>query len=241
MLNLLGKLGFTTKSLDQYLKNYQDRVGDTADVQALADISKKVIAFAEGQETFENITEEVAHVAIEMYKDKNSILSLLAEVVNHAEYNEFAEQYRKKYSQKISDPVEVEDMVRREILGKILQRKISDKFSTENETPIQQSLIQKLFKLFTDFVTRIQQRYRPQHRTLFDKITDDIVNSISNEELDNFDGNIITQEDKIFYSLSPEEGKNFRLRIQELYDKISRNRADSGRSKLKIKIGRAHA
>lgn len=225
LTNLLKKLGFTTTTIENYRKNVNDRLKKDPSLKALADVTRKVVAFANGEYTTDNLTEEVAHIIIELYKDQNSVTTLLAEVVNHPEYQEFAEYYRAKYQEHFPDEsnVEIEDRVRREVLGKILQRKIQDSFSVEEATPQETSLIDKLRNVFTDFITRIQKYFRPHHISEFDKIMDDMVNSLTDETLDKFTEEELPYKDRIFFSSAPTDLKVLKASLRELYIQLDRN------------------
>lgn len=225
LVNLLKKLGFTATSIDNYRKNYNERFGEDSTVNALADISRKVVAFGSGQYTTDNLTEEVAHVIIELYKDQNSLDTLLADVVNHPEYNEFAEQYREKYKEHFSNDsaIETEDRVRREILGKILQKKIQDSFSTEETTPQERTLIGKLMEMFRDFVQKVQNYFRPHHASSFERIMDDMVNSLTEEKLDKFTESELPFKDRIFFNMAPADTIDLRISLQQLALQLDRN------------------
>ena len=119
LFNFLSRMGFSVTSIEKYDENFKAREGKDPSVQALVDINNKMLAFAEGKLTLSTLTEEVAHLAIEAFKDQGSIDSLLSQVVHYKEYQQYASAYRNKYSEKHSG-IELEDMVRREVLGKIL-------------------------------------------------------------------------------------------------------------------------
>jgi len=72
-----------------YEKN--TKYGKDPDIRALADIANQIVAV--DPSNLEDLSEEVAHVAIEMYSDQNSIISVLASVHNTPEYAEFYDQY----------------------------------------------------------------------------------------------------------------------------------------------------
>lgn len=225
LINLLKKLGFTATSLEGYKKNYNERFGEDPTINALADISRKVVAFASGQYTTDNLTEEVAHVIVELYKDQNALETLLADVVNHPEYNEFAEQYRAKYREHFptDSSTQLEDRVRREVLGKVLQKKIQDKFSTQDTTSQEKSLINKLMSMFRDFMQKIQNYFRPHHITQFERIMDDMVNSLTEEKLDKFTESELPFKDRIFFNTAPADTIDLRISLQQLALQLDRN------------------
>jgi len=225
LINVLKKLGFTATSIENYRKNYNSRFGEDLTINALADVSRKVLAFASGQYTTDNLTEEVSHVIVEMYKDQKSIDVLLADVINHPEYNEFAAIYRAKYKEHFpkDTAIETEDRVRREVLGKILQKKIKDKFSTEDVTAQEKPLIGKLMKMFRDFVETVQNYFRPHHVTTFERVMDDMVNSLTEEKLDTFIEGELPFKDRLFFAAAPEDTVKLRISLQQLALQLDRN------------------
>jgi hypothetical protein len=62
--SFLKNLGFSTTTLEEYRKNYNTKYGKDPDIQAIADMANRVVAFAEGKLNIEELSEEIAHIAI---------------------------------------------------------------------------------------------------------------------------------------------------------------------------------
>ncbi|MCA9747725.1 MAG: hypothetical protein KC414_01335, partial [Romboutsia sp.] len=88
LLNTLSKMGVAITSISDYVKNYNIRNSIDPSVEALADISKQVVAFAQGYDTLDNISEETSHFIIEAYNNQDLIEELLPQVENTEEWKE---------------------------------------------------------------------------------------------------------------------------------------------------------
>ena len=108
----LESLGFSKTTLADYSARYRNLHGQDPDINALADIANGVVAFASGQETVENLSEEVAHIALEMYSNQADVIQAMVEVEFTPEYKEYSEYYRQKYSQ-FHEGLRLEEMVLR--------------------------------------------------------------------------------------------------------------------------------
>lgn len=222
--NFLKAIGFTTTTLDNYVKNYKSRVGVDADVNALADLANKVLAFKEGRISVELLGEEVAHIALEAYSDQNSIISILADVVETEEYKQYAEYYRQKYSENY-EGVELEDQVRKEILGKILAKKIIDNFNTENTSEVKSGIIQSLKDIWNRFKEFLKNNVRPSHSKALDELNNRIANFILENQTDKFQKDL-TDNRNFFYNAMSSKAlkiedslKNARTVLQQMYQK----------------------
>lgn len=130
-------IGVKVETIEEYLKENAFRK-DTVDedVQGLADMLTKTIAVA-NTEDLEQLTEEIAHFAIEYNIDQEIIDRMLDRVDQTQAYQAEADAYRVKYGeQTLPDGTkltaeQLEKKVRKEILGKILAEKIKDNFNTE--------------------------------------------------------------------------------------------------------------
>jgi hypothetical protein len=201
--SFLQSLGFTQTTLDAYKERYNTLYGKDPDIQALADISNRVVAYANGQITIENLSEEVAHIAIEAYSDQNAISGMLAVAHLTPEYNQYAEYYRQKYAPFFSG-IELEDQVRKEVLGKILAKEFVNRFSTENQSPERISLIQKLKDLFETVLTYVTNRIKPYHIRALNDLNRKIADNVINNNMKNFDYDL-SSSNKFFYSAMDSE------------------------------------
>lgn len=171
----LNRLGFTSITMDEYKKSYADRYGVDPDVNALVDLSEKVVAIGEGQAQFDDTIEEVSHLAVASYKNQGGIQDALAEVSDTKEYNEWSEQYREKYADEFTndkgevDSISLEDKVREEILGKIIANRVKEDSFQE----------QSVFKNIWDkFLNYIRSKITGSHRRVLDRIVEDVSSNI---------------------------------------------------------------
>lgn len=214
----LEGLGFSKTTLADYSTRFKNVHGADPDVKALADIANSVVAFGEGQETVENLSEEVAHIAIETYSNQADVMQAMVEVEFTPEYQEHAEYYRQKYSQ-FHTGLRLEEMVRKEILGKVLHKEIINKFNTQ-ERPVK-GFLRTIWDNFINFFKSNTSAY---HTTTLNELNSRIANSIINAEISEFENQDISKG--IFYNASSTEGKNiiknlreFSQTLKQLYDK----------------------
>lgn len=203
--NFLNSLGFEKTTLDKYRSNYNTRYGEDPDIQALSDIANKVVAFQEGIIRIEDLSEEVAHIAIEAYNDQNSIASLISNAHLTPEYKEFGEYYRNKYSEFYTG-VDLEEQVRKETLGKILAKEFTTRFSLEGKTAEAADLSTKLRTLWENFTRYIGSFFKTHHRTALNKLTAKITDSLLSGEMNEF-GNPLTSSN-FYYSAMSKESQN---------------------------------
>jgi len=232
LMGFLKSVGFTTTTLDSYRETYRNKHGQDPDIEALADIANKVVALKDKADVSEDLAEEVAHIAIEMYSDQNSIAGALALVHQTKEYAEFAEFYREKYSQ-FFEGVGLEDQVRKEILGKTLKAQIINKFSTENASPQQTTLIERLRELWQSVVNLVTGKVTPSHTRTLKKLNDRIADSIITQTKDDFQNNLEGSE-AFFYNAMDTKHKSIagqlsvaKRVIEDLHKNVLKQQAPS--------------
>ena len=186
--NFLESLGINKMTMDEYKKQFKNRHGQDVDVSALTDLANKVVAIGENN-VIENMTEEVAHLAVETYADQESILGALSEVHLTDEYRQYANIYREKYKHQYKNNDELEDAVRKEILGKIIAKGVRDNaFSTDGSKSI-----------WERFVAMIKSLITKSHKTKIQELTKQISNDILNSN--NVFTTPIKTDGGIFYAL----------------------------------------
>lgn len=203
----LKSLGFSTATLEAYRKRYNTKYGKDPDIRAISDMANKIVAFREGKIGMEDLSEEVAHIAIEAYSDQKSITSALANVHLTEEYAEHAEYYRQKYAPHFKG-VELEDMVRREVLGKILRNEFLTRFEEKNSTQERAFLVQKLRDIWRWITGKWRNNIKPYHRTAIDDLNKRIADSILSEDMTNFDTSLIEDSNRFFYSAMSDKGRS---------------------------------
>jgi hypothetical protein len=241
--NLLQDLGVKTVNLDNYKEQYKKRIGKEVNSNALADISEKIIAFANGQVTQDTLTEEVMHFIVEALPQEQ-IQPLLDMIHKTDEWKQYSKQYSEIY--------ENDDQVRREILGKVLKNYIQHR---QEQTTLQgQSITKKLVDIINTFFEKIRNLFKAQHQKQLDAFKEDIYKKLMVEELygelkpEQFNGNklvmyqtkpeilydSLTKAVKTFKGLDKITGKNFEYRLTDLelddYSELNQLKAVAGLS-----------
>jgi len=196
LTKVLTSLGTKVTSMSSYLEKYNNKNNIDPSAEALADIAKNVISFAEGQDNIENFTEETAHFIIEAYINQQEIEDALLEIENTDEWNQYNKIYYDIYSKNYSGE-QLDNIVRREILGKILSKKIQDNFNESD------SLINKLRTIFNKFVNYVRQFINPTVKKNLQEVVDDLAEKVLNEEITDYISNENFESNPfIFYSLN---------------------------------------
>lgn len=220
--NFLENLGFSVTSLESYRKRYNTIYGKDPDIQALADITNRVVALGRGEAVEEDMTEEVAHIAIELYNDQNTIASAIAQAHLTEEYKEFSEYYRSKYSP-FFEGVELEDQVRKEVLGKILAKQLLNRFSnTETNNEVKISLVEKLKNYWNTFKNFITQKVTPYHSNRLESINNKIIDSLLEQDTSKFT-NKLKSGASFFYSAMSKEHQDISRSLQTAKTVIERS------------------
>ena len=235
LMNLLNsfaqKMGITVQKMGDYQANYAERNGTPSNVSALADMFNKIIALS-NEGNLEDFTEEIAHFAIEYYKNQEVLTPLLNKIDQTNTYKRYAAQYRQAYSKDYSGEA-LENKVRTEVLGKLLAENILNNYNTENaglnETGII-NIIKDLFNQFLDLFrkTDANKAYFKE----FGKVLDGITNDLSNDS--GFSKFSPVESKEVFYSLTQEEqtvSQSLKNILGELKNKYSAYHKDSSSSK----------
>lgn len=135
--SLLERTGFSLVTLQEYEKIK----GKTYDVNALVDMSARLIAMAEGAST-SALTEELAHIAVAQSRGSRAYEAAMTLLENTEEYTEFYDTYMQEYGNDL--------YVREEILGKILMKELEYKLGN--------SLGLWLKKLWERFISLFKNR-----------------------------------------------------------------------------------
>lgn len=218
LFNFLESLGISSTTLSAYRKDYKTKYGQDPDIQAIADIANKVVAFSDGEIGIENLSEEVAHIAIEAFEDQNSIASMIAIAHLTPEYTQHSEYYRSKYAP-FYEGVELEERVRKEVLGKILAKQFVERFNQQFVTEESSNVISKLRELWDYFMNFISNRLKPYHKKALADINTRIVDAVLNKD-ESFDPNLLV--DGFFYNAMPTDNK----KIEDTLKKAKRNYED---------------
>lgn len=189
-MSFMNSLGFSAITMEEYRKAFKNRHGEDLEVVSLVDLANKIVAISEGQNVVDNVTEEMAHIAVEAYSDTNSIASALVEVESTPEYNEYASVYRNKYKEQYENQVDLEDAVRKEILGKVIANRIRSK------TALNESAL----TIWQSFVNFLRNTFKNSNRTAIDRITNDVKQALGTQDLSKFSGTLSNKG--VFYSIT---------------------------------------
>lgn len=188
---LMQQLGIKTMSLESWEKTYKKRTGEKPSSNALADISNRIIAFANGEATEDALTEEVMHFVMEAL-DQNELQPLLDMIHKTDEWKQYSQQYFEIYQN--------EAQVRREILGKVLKNRL------QQSTLQGQSVVSRLQAMIAKFFKSVRDLFRPEYQVQLDQFSEDILKKIMAEELyselrpEQFEGNKL-----VMYQANPKE------------------------------------
>lgn len=208
MLSLLKNLGFSVTTLEAYRERYNTLYGKEPDIQAIADMANTVVAFAQGQDTLENVSEEVAHVLLELFNEQSSIIEALMEVADTQEYAEHSDYYRNLYSKTLSGTA-LEERVRKEILGKILAKKLQTSF--QEESPLR--------TIWDKILRYLRSRFSPSIRTAIDRLNERIVNAVQKNDLSQFQYDLSNSE-AFFFSAMSTQHKDIQRKLMQSKDII---------------------
>ena len=198
-LNILEKLGVSVTSLNNYVANYKTKHGIPHSVEALADLTNKVVALAETGDTLENLSEETSHFLVEAYENQNEINDILPEVESTDEWAQHSTEYFNLYSQQGFTGEQLQNKVRREVLGKIVANALL-KEAQEN------TIYERVAGVVTRFIDRISTFFSPNMRTNVDSLVDRITQGAFEEAKFN---NTFSKENlnssmfDVFYSAKP--------------------------------------
>jgi hypothetical protein len=198
LLKILENLGVKVTSLSNYLANYKQKTGVDPSVEALSDLTQRVVALAETGNTLENLSEEVSHFLVEAYNDQDEINSVLPLVENSPEWVDESNFYFNLYQNEGLIGADLTNKVRREVLGKIISNSILN-----NQ---QSSMYDRALRLVNNFINTIKSYFSQNTKTTLNGLVNRITESALEEDkfANNFDaGNLSSSNFDIFYSAKP--------------------------------------
>lgn len=205
--NFLKDMGFEESVLSKYFEKHAIKYGNVPSVTALADMAEKIVAIADGENYTDDLTEEVAHIALEALAEKNSLVEILANIHLTEEYKENYETYKTAFSKlpQYQNEADLQDAIRMEVAGKILAKAIRAKFNTQEVVSEEASIFDKLRNLWNRFTAFIQSQFKPYHASELIRLNQRIADSIINQNLGLFNKNFYS--DRIFYSAATKNSK----------------------------------
>ena len=198
LLGILGNLGVKVTSISNYIKNYNQKYGIDPSVEALSDITQRVVALSETGDIIDNLSEEVSHFLVEAYNNQDEISAVLPLVETSNEWAEHSSHYFTLYENQGFSDQSLTDKVRREVLGKIVSNSIITRETS--------SLYDRALGFISNFVSSVQNYFSPNIRTSLNDIVSRITESALNEKQFNdvfSEGTLNSSNFDIFYSTKP--------------------------------------
>ena len=96
----LNQMGVSTVSMEEYMRNYEQRFDVPMRADGVADLLQRVVALSNEADS-SVMTEEVAHFALAYYKDRQAVDRLMEQVPQTSAYQTHADNYRAVYGQKL--------------------------------------------------------------------------------------------------------------------------------------------
>ena len=215
LLNILNDLGVSTITISEYIEKYNQRQGQDPDIRALSDISNKLIAYANGEISIEDLTEETVHFIVEALGNEFDISDILDEVVKTDAWEKYSQQYYNKYMQFYSG-VELYNIVRKEVLGKIIKDNLVSKIGEETN----KSIIVKIKELINKFFDIIRGRYNENVKSKLDDVVNEITDRILNDEMSvMLDKTKLADSGFVMYSLNDKRSLASILKFKQTLEK----------------------
>ena len=116
---VMKKMGVSFQALHDYAKSNRDV--DTKDVNGLADLTKKVIAVAQGYENVA-LTEEMVHIATAILEQTNPkmITSLISQIENYKIYKSVFDEYKNRKEYQLANGKPDIRKIKKEAVDKLL-------------------------------------------------------------------------------------------------------------------------
>lgn len=194
--SLLEHTGFSLVTLSEY----ETTVGKKFNVNALVDMSARLVAMADGAST-SALTEEIAHIAALQAEGTKEFDMAMKLIETYDKFDQYYEQYYPVYEESLARAFgrtptveEVDLHTRKEILGKALKEDLEVKLGT--------SLGMWLRRLWNKFLSIFRNN---DLRSYVSRITDEFV---ANPERD-------VKDDKIYFQLGEEE-KTLQQQVNKL-------------------------
>ena len=221
----MKQMGLSTTSIDEYKKKYSVKNGVEPNAQALININERIIAFANGEVTLNELTEEISHFILEGM-NQTEINQILPYTTETSYYEKYSELYREAYEKQVGKEL-AEKYVQKEVLGKMLSDFLQKDFNLESKSRIEQNIFSKLGELLTKFINFVRGRIAPSMVSQINMMFEDIQNRLYNENLNDeliFNGESYIKE---MYSLSTDP------KIQQIarYVDSIRNKVDPANRK----------
>lgn len=198
LLGILQGLGVKVTSISSYMNNYKQKFGLNPSIEALSDLTQRVVALSETGNTLENLSEEVSHFLVEAYNNQDEINSVLPTVENSPEWTDEASFYYNLYESQGETGENLTNKVRREILGKIISNSILNNADS--------SLYSRALRLVNNFLDTIKAYFSPSTKTNLNSLVNRITESAIEQDKfnNNFSaGTLSSSNFDIFYSAKP--------------------------------------
>ena len=239
-------MGISVVSMDQYIEQYSKKNGVPPTVEALADIMEQVIAVSNDR-SVEQLSEEVAHFAVEYFNDQGIIDSMLERIPETDVYKAEAAKYRQLYSKQASGQA-LERMVRKEVLGKILAERMIKNLKEDSPrnaiTRTANQFRESIFQPLGDAIQRFFDMFRITDANQeffrdFGKVLDDISLGVREGRTEGFSA---VQSREVYYAATAQDQQiqdsltNFLRQMQQVYNSLSKGTARSFTNQKRAQI-----
>lgn len=185
---LINKMGISLMSLSDYLKKTDIKVSG---INALADLTRNIIAIAEGKE-HESLTEEMVHIAtaiIEQVEPK-LITEMISKIDRFKIYKTTFELYKNDKNYQLENGKPDIRKIKKEAVDKLISEILINKLngnvsSLESLEENEVSFFRKVWNSIIDFFS---SRYKLANIDIFEEVSEKILNenlSVNNVNLEN--------------------------------------------------------
>jgi hypothetical protein len=190
----IGKMGISLMTLSEYAKNSDI---ETKGINGLADLTRKIIAVAEGHEG-EALTEEMVHVAFAILQQANPklVTEMISKIDRFKIYKTTLEQYKNDPRYQFEDGKPNIRKIKIEAVGKLISEVIiNDSQDLEQYPELREyenvSLIKRFWDAIVDFFTGA---YRKSDISIFEKAGAQILGGVGTVDQITEDGVFLQKE-----------------------------------------------
>lgn len=205
---ILDKMGIDITSLNSYAK----KTGmDVSNLNGLADLSKNIIAIAEGREA-DALTEEMVHLATYFieYKSPELVTEMISKIGRFKIYKDTFDLYKNDKNYQLSDGKPDIRKIKKEAVDKLIAEVIINKSENTEQFPelLQEENISLIERMWNAILDWIKGEYRKTNIELFEQTASSILaGDVKNEEIEGL-------EQAVFYQIEPNKA------VDDFYNKV---------------------
>jgi hypothetical protein len=210
-----AKMGIRIQDLADYAKGNPEI--DTTSVNGVADLTRGIIAIAEGKEDV-TLTEEMVHIATAILEQTNPklVTEMISKIGNYKIYKEVFEKYKNNKNYQLADGKPDIRKIKKEAVDKLISEIIVNKGENNDQNPeLREEAVElqarSWWNTILDFIRGL---YKKSNVSIFEDVANEIVN-----------GNIGTVEDVategVMFQLSNKQ-QDIINKINEVQDDIEK-------------------